>query len=256
MTCSESPRSHRQGLAAFTLSVSLFAADVAQSQPLDVTVLATDAIHLSGRDDVAIPPLGGDVTGFPLDRPEFVAGQALETRPVGIAVTPGEELSFLASGDAVFSPSDLPSGADGDAPKDVLAVDGIAGYVGPGGSLVGVFLGAGIPLGVPPSTLDFSAQAIGTGFAALAPAAGQVFFIGDGLRGNGAGQRQAFQVPSGVTRLFLGTLDGAVPNSLPGYYVDNDGSFEVQVLPEAGNVAAASTALGLLALLGWVRRAA
>lgn len=244
-----------RGLVAWMFLLPLLAAGAARSQGMGLTVEATDAIHLAGRADVAIPAIGGNLAGFPLDRPEAASGQTIETRPSSVDVTPGEVLTFLASGDAVFSPSDLPSGADGDSPKDVLAVGGIAGYVGPGGSLVGVFLDDAIPLAAPPPSLDFSAQGIGTDFAALSPAAGQVFFIGDGRRGDGAGARQPFAVPDGVTRLFLGTLDGAVPQYLPGYYVDNGGSFQVQVLPEPDGAAVASVALAFLALLGRARRA-
>ena len=255
MTRSDSCRSWLLRFASWMLLLPLLAAASARSAPPGLTVDATDAIHLAGRDDVTIPAIGGNLAGFPLDRPDAALGQVLETRPTAVDVTPGEMLSFLASGNAIFSPSDLPSGADGDVAKDVLAVGGIAGYVGPGGSLVGVFLDDAIPLASPPASLDFSALGIGTSFAALSPEPGQVFFIGDGQRGNGVGARQAFDVPAGVTRLFLGTLDGAVPQYAPGYYVDNAGSFQVQVLPEPAGSAAALAAFSFLALLARARRA-
>jgi hypothetical protein len=50
----------------------------------------------------------------------------------------------------------------------------------------------------------------------------QPFFIGDGLTGTGTGAVQDFIVPSGATRLFLGTMDAF------GWF-DNSGQFTVTV---------------------------
>jgi hypothetical protein len=220
----------------------------------DVIVLATDAIDLAGREDVTIPPLGGDLTSFPLQRPDVAPGQTLETRPNEVAVVGGAMLSFDASGEATFSPSDTAGGPDGDVAKDVVAVGGISGYVGPGGSLVGVFLTDAAPLAGPPAALDFSAAGIGIGFVSLAPAIGQVFFIGDGRSGTDKGRRQEFTAPAGATRLFLGTLDGSgVVAAPPGYYVDNDGQFDV-VVPEPVRTASALAAAAALALVRRTRR--
>jgi hypothetical protein len=79
-------------------------------------------------------------------------------------------------------------------------------------ALVGVFLGDSEPSGTPPAGLRFyqtqNAQGVTrTDFTSLSPAIGQVFFIGDGLTGTGTGAVQAFQVPPGATRLFLGQAD-------------------------------------------------
>ncbi len=56
----------------------------------------------------------------------------------------------------------------------------------------------------------------------LSPFLKQVFFIGDGLTGNGTGAAQQFIVPAGATRLFLGPADGTG-------WVNNSGAFTVQV---------------------------
>lgn len=215
-------------------------------------VLATDAIHLAGRTDVAIPEIGGDLEGFPLERAEALAGQNPETRPFAIEVAPGEELFFDATGTATFTPGGDPSGPDGDVPKDVVAVGGISGFRGLGAALVGVFLDDAIPVADPPATLDFGDGAIGTDFASLSPARGQVFFIGDGLTGTGSGTRQRFVAPLDATRLFLGTMDGALPGGLPGYYTDNYFGYSVTLAPESSAGAAGMVAAG--ALLALCRR--
>jgi hypothetical protein len=215
-------------------------------------VLATDAIHLAGRSDITIPEIGGDLEGFPLDRAEAFVGQNPETRPFAIDVAPGEELFFDASGAATFTPGGDPSGPDGDVPKDVVAVGGISGFQGLGAALVGVFLDDAIPLADPPAALDFGDAAIGTDFAGLSPELGQVFFIGDGLTGTGSGTRQRFVAPPDATRLFLGTIDGAVPGGLPGYYTDNDSGYAVTRVPESAAGAAGALACG--ALLALFRR--
>lgn len=244
--------SHRYGTPLVGALAAAIVSALAPGAALAVVVHATAAIHLAGRTDIAIPPLGGDLSGFPLDRPDPTPSQTLETRPIEIAVMPGEALTFAVTGTANFAPGGPQTGPDGDVPKDVIAVGGISGYVGLGGSLVGVFLDEEIPLADPPPRLDFSPAAIGTHFSRLDPALGQVFFIGDGLRGTGTGVRQVFVAPEGATRLALGTLDGAVPGSFPGFYVDNTGSYEVMLAPEAGagGLAAGAAIAALVALRG------
>ena len=94
------------------------------------------------------------------------------------------------------------------------------------GALVGVFETATGPTsGTPPATLDFTV--IGTNFASLSPALNQVFFIGDGLTGDGSGSVQQFMVPLGATRLYLGCADAGNYNGSPGAYSDNSGTFTV-----------------------------
>lgn len=215
-------------------------------------VLATDAIHLAGRSDIAIPEIGGDLDGFPLERAQALAGQNPETRPFAIDVAPGEELFFDASGTATFTPGGDPSGPDGDVPKDVVAVGGISGFRGLGAALVGVFLDDAIPLANPPVSLDFGDAGIGTGFASLSPELGQVFFIGDGVTGTGSGMRQGFVAPPSATRLFLGTMDGALPGGPPGYYTDNEFGYSVTLVPEP--TAGAGCAIAAGALLALRRR--
>jgi len=93
---------------------------------------------------------------------------------------------------------------------------------------VGVFLDDVSPQGgLPPPALDFSPGGLGTDFTALAPALGQVFFIGDGLATGGAAQ--TITAPAGATRLFLGIADAFDFDGAPGAYDDNIGAFLVDV---------------------------
>ncbi|HZV32985.1 MAG TPA: hypothetical protein VFB72_00280, partial [Verrucomicrobiae bacterium] len=103
---------------------------------------------------------------------------------------------------------------------------GISGITNKGaGALVGVFEPAIAPTNPAPGTLDFTT--IGTSFATLSPALDQVFFIGDGLTGDGTGTTQTFNVPAGAGRLVLGIADAGNFDGAPGAYGDNYGSFIV-----------------------------
>ena len=190
------------------------------------------AIYLAGRTDVTIPPLGGDLTGFPLwrnctDLPcdNFL----LEQFPLFQPAVGGMRFIFRATGGVdYYGDPHGKTGPDG-APETesaIEALDGISGYSGPHGSLVGVFLDAANPKdGTPPDPLENN-----TSFSTLSPALGQVFFIGDGLTGTGTGVPQTFFAPAGATRLFLGIADAMSFGGQPGWYDDNYGSFWVQVI--------------------------
>ena len=76
-------------------------------------------------------------------------------------------------------------------------------------ALVGVFLTSALPTADPATTdLDFSSPT-------TTPGLQQIFFIGDGSLG-------AITVPTGATRLFLGTVDGFGWNN-------NSGAIDVTV---------------------------
>jgi hypothetical protein len=85
-----------------------------------------------------------------------------------------------------------------------------------------VFLSDSAPNGgsSAPATLDFT-TASSRDFSTLSPKLKQPFFIGDGLRNNG--DHQTFVVPSGATRLYVGSMDGQ-------QWSDNAGGFSVTVL--------------------------
>jgi hypothetical protein len=112
---------------------------------------------------------------------------------------------------------------------DILSHGGISGIVNNDATmfLVGVFVGPGEPEDPAPDRLDVTG---GTDRTDYNPVLNQVFFIGDGFTGTGSGTRQRFHVPETATRLFLGFADAlefGYPQSLPGYYWDNEGELSV-----------------------------
>jgi hypothetical protein len=154
-----------------------------------------------------------------------------------------------------------PDGATFAAPStNINSSNKIAGIVDGARTmfLVGLFLDTGLPAAAP-ARLDFSPGQLTESFATLAPLLGQVFFIGDGLTGTGAGSTQQFLVPTTATRLFLGIADGFGFSGNPGAYGDNVGSVSATFTiasnnnnnaPEPGPVSL--LALGVVAL-GWAR---
>ncbi|MDQ2775865.1 MAG: hypothetical protein M3Y57_13260 [Acidobacteriota bacterium] len=93
------------------------------------------------------------------------------------------------------------------------------------GYIAGVFLDPGGPSG-PAAPLSFAntgstSRPNDTNFSSLSPTADQVFFVGDGLTGDGAGATQIFYIPTGATELYLGLADACGYNGNPdgGRYV-------------------------------------
>ena len=62
----------------------------------------------------------------------------------------------------------------------------------------------------------------------LAPQINTPFFIGDGLTGDGVGEKQRFRIPKGAGRLCFGFADALGFGGSPGYYSDNVGAIDVQ----------------------------
>lgn len=133
------------------------------------------------------------------------------------------------------SPQPKAVGPDGDATLLAATSEhlGIAGLAMPAGALLGVFLDDSINPGSAPTALDFSSAA-SRDFDLLAPELFQPFFIGDGLREDGT-TVQSFRVPSGATRLFVGTAD-------PNAWSDNTGSFGLTVEQEIADITSFCTA--------------
>ena len=142
-----------------------------------------------------------------------------------MTLLPGESLTFSATGGVANGPTIPLVGPDGGGftPHREGPENGISDVVAPGNALMGVFLDAGEPdLSPAPPSLDFRVTGNvvgGVNYVSLSPDLKQVFFIGDGFS---SGTTQTVVVPTGATRLFLGTMDGFG-------WSDNVGSFEVQV---------------------------
>jgi hypothetical protein len=141
-----------------------------------------------------------------------------------ITLVAGEYLTFSTTGGTAHAPA-LPVSptADGDtAVLYNLTSNFNTGISGPTAihldGLAGVFLSDTNPSGTGPAQLS------GTTFSSISPGLNQIFFIGDGLTGEGTGKGavQTFYVPTGATRLYLGILDDG------GYY-DNYGSIDATI---------------------------
>ncbi len=190
---------------------------------------AAPVIHLAGRADIAIPPLGqpSDILLFSCRPAELVQ----ETYPPGYAIQPGAEFTFTVNGKINYyggAPEEgYPPDGDPATFANIEPFGGISGYQGPGGALVGVFLDDAIPNGAAPETLNFNPEGLGTDFERLQPQIGQVFFIGDGQ--TSAGKPQVFVAPPNVTRLFVGLIDGSFFSGPSTCYSDNAGEFKYQI---------------------------
>lgn len=182
-----------------------------------LTPVLSYAINIPGTSD---PWLAAMPNGSTASINDSAPGQS----PVFITelnLSLGGALFFSVSGAVSNGPCCLPIGPDGGAIfyHGTGVENGISDIVAPINALIGLFLDASQPDTSPaPSALDFSI--LGTAFSSLAPALKQVFFIGDGLTGTGSGSIQNFIIPTGATRLFLGTMDGFEWNN-------NIGSFDV-----------------------------
>lgn len=148
--------------------------------------------------------------------------------PPSVAVTPGQQLTFATTGLVSFSGGPSTTGGT-DGPEGQTgyivvpngsAQNGISTGNMPVDSLIGVFLGASAPnTSAAPANRDFNSAAL-RDFTTLSPLLKQSFFIGDGKTTGGTVQK--FVVPSGATRLFLGTVDGS------GWY-NNAGQFSTTI---------------------------
>jgi hypothetical protein len=154
-------------------------------------------------------PAGTSITYMWAARPDAVGSES----PVQLVpekpdcLKEGESITFNISGRISHGGSKA-TNADGKQ-NDVKfhqknGILGKSSIRAPLNSMVGVFLGDGVPNGSP-ATMDFH-SASSRDYAKLTPGVGQIFFIGDGKRSNGA--LQEIVVPAGAKRLFLGIMDG------------------------------------------------
>lgn len=185
--------------------------------PEQFNVLQSDPVLVPGD---ANPFLSGQLDGV-----RIKGDRSPDESPIlASTVQPGDVLSFVVEGSVSFTGASEPTTApDGGALETSSSALGIAGYREkslPINALVGVFLGDGIPQDPAPSEIIYSGDSLQ--FELLAPRLHQIFYIGDGLTGEGIGLRQEFVVPDGATRLFLGTTDGF------GWF-NNSGFFEVTI---------------------------
>ena len=196
-----------------------------------------------------------------------VAGPAGGTAPSLVSVNGATSFTFSVSGTislnigsgSNFNDADGNNAAPGTSSN--TGSGSISGMTAPGaGYLVGVFLAPGGPSGAAPASLDFTAVN-GTAFTSLSPLLNQVFFIGDGLTGDGTGTSQQFIVPTGAGQLYLGISDACGYNGSPSCYGDNSGAYTVDFTPAGGSTSVVPEpsslillGTGALGLAGALRR--
>lgn len=191
------------------------ASDGGGTSPGSVVVLGLSDIWLAGQPSRTVLSAGWSRDDV-----------APVNSPISVPVVAGSTLSILATGGT----SNAPEPCAGATP-DGCGIADLSGYVHgpanalsslvvPANALVGVFVGAAVPIGTAPTGLVMLAP---NAFATLSPLLQQTFFIGDGLTGTGSGAVQQFVVPAGATRLFLGSSDAEGAN------FNNYGRFMVTV---------------------------
>lgn len=163
----------------------------------------------------ANPYLADQPTGSTLDGDTVPANA-----PVATAVVAGHDIVISAAG-AISTSGGIAVGLPtGGSNISHASAGGIASYAGPGGALVGIFLGATAPTGMVPAGLNYTAGGQASRTAAYnSPLIGQVFYIGDRQGTSGVGH---FIAPPTATRLFLGVIDGGNSN--------NTGSFRAHIV--------------------------
>lgn len=202
-------------IAFFALFINWVLLPTASATTL--TVPADANIFGSGHSAPAAPG-GGGAGELPT---EFTLGF---TAGSGIVLTFSSVTGSVTVNNGSGTNFNDPDGVGSASGIDVNSFDGVSGVVAStAGFLAGVFLGPSEPSDPAPLRLDFTV--IGVSFTSLSPQLSQVFFIGDGLTGDGSGSMQQFNVPAGATRLFLGLVDAPNYHGDPGGYGDNVGSF-------------------------------
>ena len=215
-----------------------------------VTVPGTSDPWLAGMPDGSTAS-GGDTA--PAHSPALVSGLALGsggfltfTNAIGgVSNAGGCSLVTPFAGCAPIDGTGFFNHAAG-------AQNGISDVRSPVNALLGVFLGNSQPsLTAAPGTLNF--QTLGLDFLTLAPQLKQVFFIGNGATASNVVQE--FDIPTGASRLFLGTMDGF------GWF-NNSGAINVEVnqftrqatVPEPGTVVLLAGGLVVLGGIGFRTR--
>jgi hypothetical protein len=167
--------------------------------------------------------------------------------PHAVSLMPGSQRTVRfsgATGTVDYGGCCAPSLPDGE-PIALFATAIYGGIAGPeinrAHHLAGVFLTDAEPVDPAPTPLFID----DVSFGGVTPQVGQIFFVGDGLTGEGTGATQSFQVPDSATRLFLGYMDCFFPCTVPGGYSDNSGVVSIDVeLTGIGQSAVPAPALG------------
>ncbi len=193
----------------------------ATSVPRILTVIpngpsGTNLVLVPGTSNpwLAGMPDGSTSVGEPCDSADTAPAQS---PALYLPVVAGRVLSFNVIGSVNNYASPPSATPDGQGGATHGSENGIAALDAPLNSLVGVFLSASQPsLTSAPSPGYYDPNG-----RTFMPGLKEVFFIGDGRTSRGVVQE--FTVPSGATRLFLGTMDGCE-------WSNNTGSFNVEAV--------------------------
>jgi hypothetical protein len=167
------------------------------------------------------------------------AASAGGTNPGYITVTGSTYLTFSVASGTITINGGTQNDADGagaaTSSSSETGYGSISGMSAPnGGYLVGVFIASGGPSGSAPTALNYTSGGNASETdSSYTPDLDQVFFIGDGLTGDGTGTTQTFYVPAGAGELYLGISDAGGYNGGPSSYGDNSGSFLVSYTIDA-----------------------
>jgi hypothetical protein len=209
----------------------------------------------------ANPWLAGMPNGTPASNGDSAPAQS-PVQVTGLNLGAGGYLTFNGVTGATSYETTCPGpaaagcyGADGDVTGTTFGTisrgqfgfpgeNGISDTTVPIDALLGVFLDNSQPnLSPTPAGLNFSSTGFTIDFGILNPALKQVFFIGDGMTSGNV--LQQFYVPTGATRLYLGTMDGF------GWY-NNNGALDVTVSSSVGAVPEPQTYALMIAGLGLI----
>ena len=233
--------------AAVLLGALVLGATSVQAQSGSATVDTRSSLYLAGGNAYTATPPGG------------ATGGGIAPAAIALDAGAGRVLRVDASGTSFFCENSTCGPTSPDGPSigstDLNSSGSIAGLVAPSaGFLAGVFLGPSLP-GSAPGRLTFAT----TDFTSVAPALGQIFFVGNGFTSGGV--QQQFLVPDLATSLYFGIADGGSFFGNPGFYNDNVGTYTARYSVTAGSVVPEPSTwvllgTGLLAVGGVARRRA
>lgn len=209
-------------------------------QTCDVWATATAVLQPSQTTTTTVPGTADIwLSGMPLLSNASWSDNPLNAAPVlALNVTPGSILSFGSTGSTMYNGTTCNISSDGMTSNVVTHMasspdgnhnglqNGIQTLSAPQNALIGVFLTNAQPDTVtPPATsLTYSTTASMNQKNNVGLQTQQPFFIGDGQVNSGGAQ--AFLVPAGATKLYLGVFDGF-------QNCDNPGTLSVTITNKA-----------------------
>ena len=206
--------------AQYSLTVANAGAGPTSGNAVSTTVQSTGSIYATGGGSTA-----PTMITLPSGATSVVFNSVTGSITTGCASTEGCIVLNNGTGNNANDPDGMGAAP---ATSSNTGTSSISGMVAPGaGYLVGLFVPADGPTGTAPTALDFTSSGLGTSFTSLSPQLDQVFFIGDGLTGDGTGTQQTFNIPTGAGQLWLGISDAGFYNGPPGAYGDNLGTYTV-----------------------------